>query len=110
MEKEEKIKEKAFFTEGDLEQTSGWAACAAVLIACCFGWDYALVTAFAIVFVALCCKRQYNKGKFDPVVDEYEQEGYPEAGWRQMNKSLKKLEIIALIAVIVVSVVKLILK
>ena len=103
MEKEE----KSVFTENDLFRPSGWAASATVLIACCFGVEYALVTAFAIIVVALWCKWNYNKGKYDQVVDEHERDGYPEFGLEWMQKSLYVLLGIASLAVVVISIVKL---
>lgn len=103
MEKEK----QSVFTENELFKPSGWAASATVLIACCFGVDYALVTAFAIIVVSLWCKWNYNKGKYDQVVDEHERDGYPEFGLERMQKSLYVLMGIASLVLVALSIVKL---
>ena len=81
-----------------------WFFLNTVLLAFCFGWRYAVVTALSFGVVFILSRLWYNKGKYDQVIDEHEQEGYPSMGWDRLLKNWKILAVVLIVAGIVILV------
>ena len=91
---------QTFKIEKDKASIIKWGMVALFGISLCFGWKYALVSLFSVVLTCLYSRRLYNEGCFDNVVDEYEHKdgGYPEDGWKKLQKGLKITGIILIIS------------
>ncbi len=99
MKKKERKKQYDLFSceEGgryDINTLLKWLFFNSVLVAFCFGWRYAAVTALSLVIVLSLSETWYNKGRYDQVVDEYEQDGYPSMGWDKLQKNWKILAVV----------------
>ena len=85
----------------DIETLLKWFFINSVLVSFCFSWKNAVVTAFSFALVYVLSRLWYNKGRYEAVVDEYEQEGYPQTGWKKLMKNWQNLAIILFSAGIV---------
>ena len=76
-----------------------WSAITVVAVSFCFGWKYALVSLFSVVVTLSRSRKLYQEGCYDNVVDEHEHKdnGYPEDGWKKLQKGLKVLSIFLII-------------
>ncbi|MBP5398847.1 MAG: hypothetical protein J6Y53_00330 [Alphaproteobacteria bacterium] len=94
---------KKFFQTFKIEKNKAsimkWGTIVIVAISLCFGWKYALVSLFSVILTALYSLRAYNEGCFENVTDEHEHidGGYPEDGWKRLQKNLKIISIILII-------------
>jgi len=84
-----------------------WSAVVIVAISFCFGWDYALVSLFSVILTFLHSRRLYKEGCLDNVADEYEHidGGYPEDGWKKLQRGLKTLSVAMLILGVCLSII-----
>lgn len=84
-----------------------WSAVTIVAISLCFGWKYALVSLFSVFLTYSRSCKLYRDGCYDNVVDEYEHTdgGYPEDGWKKLQKGLKSLSIFLIVLGIILTVI-----